>query len=145
VIAANKAQERIGRLSAACLALAGATRTDQGDHAIFRVSGRVFAYLLNNHHGDGILGVCCKVLPATTFGSSRQIPAGSISRPTSDRADGSAFALTCPLWAGLRSENCCTEAICSLLRRKPRASGPSKLPVAPRSYLPTNLTGSKES
>jgi phosphoribosylglycinamide formyltransferase-1 len=63
VIAANKAQERIGRLSAACLALAGATRTDQGDHAIFRVSGRVFAYLLNNHHGDGILGVCCKVLP----------------------------------------------------------------------------------
>jgi predicted DNA-binding protein (MmcQ/YjbR family) len=63
VIAANKTQERIRRLSAACLALPGATRTDQGDHASFRVAGRVFAYLLNNHHGDGILGVCCKVLP----------------------------------------------------------------------------------
>jgi predicted DNA-binding protein (MmcQ/YjbR family) len=62
VIAASKAQERIHRLSAACLTLPGAIRTDEGDHATFRVSGRVFAYLLNNHHGDGILGVCCKVL-----------------------------------------------------------------------------------
>lgn len=31
-----------------------------GDHADFRVAGRVFAYFLNNHHGDGIVAVCCK-------------------------------------------------------------------------------------
>ena len=31
-------------------------------HASFRVSKKVFAYYLNNHHGDGIVSVCCKVL-----------------------------------------------------------------------------------
>ena len=31
-----------------------------GDHADFRVRGRVFAYFLNDHHGDGIVSVCCK-------------------------------------------------------------------------------------
>jgi hypothetical protein len=63
LIAAATTQARMDRLSELCLALPGATRTDQGEHAAFRVAGRVFAYLLNNHHGDGILGVCCKVLP----------------------------------------------------------------------------------
>jgi len=31
-----------------------------GDHADFRVRGKVFAYFLNNHHGDGIVSVCCR-------------------------------------------------------------------------------------
>ena len=31
-----------------------------GDHADFRVRGKVFAYFLKNHHGDGIVSVCCK-------------------------------------------------------------------------------------
>jgi len=26
----------------------------------FRVRGKVFAYFLNNHHGDKIVSVCCK-------------------------------------------------------------------------------------
>jgi predicted DNA-binding protein (MmcQ/YjbR family) len=60
---APKTRTRIDKLSALCLALANATRTDQGDHAAFRVGNKVFAYLLDNHHGDGILGLCCKVLP----------------------------------------------------------------------------------
>jgi predicted DNA-binding protein (MmcQ/YjbR family) len=30
------------------------------DHADFRVRGKVFAYFLNNHHGDQIVSVCCK-------------------------------------------------------------------------------------
>jgi predicted DNA-binding protein (MmcQ/YjbR family) len=34
-----------------------------GDHASFRVRKKVFAYFLNNHHGDGIVSVCAKVLP----------------------------------------------------------------------------------
>lgn len=58
-----KAEERITRVNGICLALTGATRTETGDHAIFRVGGKVFSYLLNNHHGDGILSVCCKALP----------------------------------------------------------------------------------
>jgi predicted DNA-binding protein (MmcQ/YjbR family) len=43
-----------------CLALPEAERNARGDHADFRVRGKVFAYYLNNHHGDGIVSVCCK-------------------------------------------------------------------------------------
>ena len=35
----------------------------QGDYATFRVRKKVFAYFLNNHHGDGIVSVACKALP----------------------------------------------------------------------------------
>ena len=31
-----------------------------GDHADLRVRKKVFAYFLNNHHGDGIVSVCIK-------------------------------------------------------------------------------------
>ncbi len=48
------------RLSRLCLALPEATRALQGDHADFRVRGRVFAYFLNNHHRDGIVSVCVR-------------------------------------------------------------------------------------
>jgi hypothetical protein len=43
-----------------CLALPEAERQMRGDHADFRVRGKVFAYYLNSHHGDGIVSVCCK-------------------------------------------------------------------------------------
>lgn len=62
-MAVAKAEERIARVTGICLAHTGATLTKTGDHAIFRVRGKVFAYLLNNHHGDGILSICCKALP----------------------------------------------------------------------------------
>lgn len=48
------------QLSKICLSLPEATRRDLNDHADFRVRGKVFAYFLNNHHGDGIISVCCK-------------------------------------------------------------------------------------
>ena len=35
----------------------------QGGHASFRVRKKVFAYFLNDHHGDGIVAVTCKTLP----------------------------------------------------------------------------------
>jgi len=52
--------EKRGRVAAICLALPGAQGTDHGDHAIYRVRGKVFAYFLDNHHGDGIVSVCVK-------------------------------------------------------------------------------------
>ncbi len=55
--------DRLRRLSEICLALPGVTQEKQGTHASFRVRKRVFAYYLNNHHGDQIVSVCCKVLP----------------------------------------------------------------------------------
>ena len=50
----------LGELTQICLRLPDAQRTVRGDHADFRVRGRVFAYFLNNHHGDGRISVCCK-------------------------------------------------------------------------------------
>ena len=50
-------------LAKICLALPGASRTDSGSHATFTVQKRVFAYFLNNHHGDGIVSIACKALP----------------------------------------------------------------------------------
>lgn len=48
------------QLSKICLSLPEATRRDRNEHSDFRVRGKVFAYFLNNHHGDGIISVCCK-------------------------------------------------------------------------------------
>lgn len=59
----TKDKTRSKKLFAICLALPEATREVQGSHASFRVGKKVFAYYLNNHHGDGIVSVCCKALP----------------------------------------------------------------------------------
>ena len=59
----KKTQKRLAMLTEICLALPEASRQDQGDHANFLVRKKVFAYYLNNHHGDRIVSVCCKVLP----------------------------------------------------------------------------------
>ncbi|HUK90710.1 MAG TPA: MmcQ/YjbR family DNA-binding protein, partial [Blastocatellia bacterium] len=32
-------------------------------HAAFLVRKKTFVYFLNDHHGDGIVGVTCKVMP----------------------------------------------------------------------------------
>jgi phosphoribosylglycinamide formyltransferase-1 len=48
------------RVTAICRALPSVEHKDQGDHAIYRVRGKVFAYFLDNHHGDGIVSVCVK-------------------------------------------------------------------------------------
>ena len=56
----TREDRRLRLLSAACLALPGAERTDCGDHADFRVRGRIFAYFLKNHGGDGITAACFK-------------------------------------------------------------------------------------
>jgi predicted DNA-binding protein (MmcQ/YjbR family) len=51
------------RVTAICLALPDARCEHKGDHAIFRVRKKVFAYFLNSHHGDGIVSICGKTLP----------------------------------------------------------------------------------
>ena len=54
---------RLARLTKICLALPEATRDRHGDHAGFLVCKKTFAYYLHDHHGDGIVSVCGKVLP----------------------------------------------------------------------------------
>jgi hypothetical protein len=54
---------RLSRLSKLALALPEVTRHIYGSHAQFLVRKKTFAYFLDNHHGDGIVAVTCKVLP----------------------------------------------------------------------------------
>jgi predicted DNA-binding protein (MmcQ/YjbR family) len=58
-----KEDERLGRFSKICLGLPQAERETMGLHAGFKVKKKTFAYFVNDHHGDGIVGVWCKVLP----------------------------------------------------------------------------------
>jgi predicted DNA-binding protein (MmcQ/YjbR family) len=61
--ATSQEDERLVGLTKICLALPRTEREIQGLHASFKVKKKVFAYFLNDHHGDGIVGVTCKVLP----------------------------------------------------------------------------------
>jgi len=59
----SRDEPRLARLTKICLALPEATRECMNAHAGFRVRKKVFAYFLNDHHGDGIVSVACKALP----------------------------------------------------------------------------------
>jgi hypothetical protein len=54
---------RLERISKICSALPKSIREVLGKHASFTVAGKTYAYYLNNHHGDDIIGIACKVLP----------------------------------------------------------------------------------
>ncbi|HEY4749934.1 MAG TPA: MmcQ/YjbR family DNA-binding protein [Steroidobacteraceae bacterium] len=51
---------RLTKITQLCRTLPETERALRGDHADFRVRQRVFAYFLNDHHGDGVISVCCK-------------------------------------------------------------------------------------
>jgi predicted DNA-binding protein (MmcQ/YjbR family) len=58
-----KEDKRLIRVTKICLALPEATRCCQGLHAGFMAGKKTFAWFLNDHHGDGIVAIACKVLP----------------------------------------------------------------------------------
>ena len=61
----KKASEdpRLTRLTKVALELEETKREIYGSHAQFLVRKKTFAYFLNDHHGDEIVAVTCKVLP----------------------------------------------------------------------------------
>jgi hypothetical protein len=54
------AKQALERLTAICLELPGAAAETEGRFATFRAKEKAFAYFLDNHHGDGIIGACVK-------------------------------------------------------------------------------------
>lgn len=52
---------RLSELTRICLKLPEATRERTGEHASFLVRKKTFAWFLSNHHGDGMVSVCCKM------------------------------------------------------------------------------------
>ena len=55
--------KRLTRVTDIALSFPEVKRELHGSHATFLVRKKPFAYYLDNHHGDGIVGVTCKVLP----------------------------------------------------------------------------------
>lgn len=53
----------LDQVSGLCLAMPEVVREIHGSHASFLVRKKTFAYFLDNHHGDGIVGINCKALP----------------------------------------------------------------------------------
>jgi len=52
---------RLTRVVKISLALPETTTERHGTHAAFLVRKKKFAYYLDNHHGDGIVAITCKV------------------------------------------------------------------------------------
>jgi hypothetical protein len=65
---------RLIRLTKICLALPEASREIMGRHAGFKVRKKTFAYFLDDHHGDGIVCVTCKVMPGDNLALSKSNP-----------------------------------------------------------------------
>jgi len=55
-----KSASKRDRVKALCEALPDAEHSATREHDTYRVRGKVFAYFLDNHHGDGIVSVCVK-------------------------------------------------------------------------------------
>jgi predicted DNA-binding protein (MmcQ/YjbR family) len=64
------------KVSDICLAFPEATVEKHGSHATFRVRKKVFAYFLDNHHGDGIVSICVK----TRLGENQDLARAQPSR-----------------------------------------------------------------
>ena len=57
----SSASRRRERLIKVCRALPEVTNEVVGDdHIAFRLRKKIFAYYLFDHHGDGIIALCCK-------------------------------------------------------------------------------------
>src|SRR5450755_2797261 len=61
--AGPKEDSRLTHVDKICLALPETTSQRHGSHAAFLVRKKTFAYYLDNHRGDGIVAVTCKVAP----------------------------------------------------------------------------------
>ncbi len=55
--------QRLERVTKICRSLPEASFELAGKNASYQVRTKIFAYYLNDHHGDGIISVCAKVLP----------------------------------------------------------------------------------
>lgn len=67
---------RLTRLTEIAFTFPEAARQIYGSHAQFLVRKKTFAYFLDNHHGDGIVCVTCKVLP----GDNKALPKAQPAR-----------------------------------------------------------------
>ena len=89
-------QDRLRTLTDICLALPEARREDKASHAAFLVGKKTFAYYLNNHHGDNIISVSCKVLPGENQLLVQSAPERYYLPRTSEQEGGLLYAWIWP-------------------------------------------------
>jgi hypothetical protein len=70
----SAANPHLAPLTKLALALPEASRKIHASHAQFLVRKKTFAYFLDNHHGDGIVAVTCKVLPGENTALAKAQP-----------------------------------------------------------------------
>ena len=70
----SAANPHLAPLTKLALALPETQRKIYGSHAQFLVRKKTFAYFLDNHHGDGIVAVTCKVLPGENTALAKAQP-----------------------------------------------------------------------
>jgi hypothetical protein len=130
---AVKSDARLTRLTGICLALPEAECQRRGDHASFLVRKKTFAYYLSNHHGDGIVSVCARVLP----GDNAALVA----------TDPSRFYLPAYIgprgWVGLRLDNSPIDwnEVKELVAGSYLATAPKRLAALVRSKLGESAIG----
>ena len=66
--------QRLTQLTRVALSLPETSRQVHGSHAQFLVRKKTFAYFLDNHHGDGIVAVTCKILPGENTALAKAQP-----------------------------------------------------------------------
>jgi hypothetical protein len=66
---------RLTHLTKIALAPPETARRCHAQHAAFLVRKRIFAYFLKDHHGDGIVSLCCKVFPGDNTALAAAQPA----------------------------------------------------------------------
>lgn len=59
----RKEDPRLTQVAWICAELAGTEMNRLESHAAFMVRNKKFAYYLDNHHGDGMVAITCKVGP----------------------------------------------------------------------------------
>jgi hypothetical protein len=70
-VAASEDRPRLARLTKLALALPESERELVARHARFHVREKTFAWYLDDHHGDGIVSVSCRMGP----GENREVVA----------------------------------------------------------------------
>lgn len=79
--ATKREEPRLRKLSAICMQLPETERKLSRDHADFRVRGKVFAYFLNNHHGDRIVAVTAIVHSSYRLAAPRKLVRRWMEKP----------------------------------------------------------------
>jgi hypothetical protein len=111
-----KDDPRLTRVGRICLDLSETSRQRHGSHAAFLVRRKTSAYYLDDHHGDGIVAITCKVAPGDNQLLARRSPNAFTCPLISLPKAGLPSGWIAPRSIGKRFASCFTKATGALHR-----------------------------